>query len=57
MPESIEKSSVSTPHYSPTATHQLSILKEAYTESIGISPELTRIFYINPVRYEKYDII
>ncbi len=32
-------------------------LKRAYTESFSISPELPQICYINPVRYEKYDVI
>jgi len=32
-------------------------LKGAYTESISTGPELIRICYINPVRYERYDII
>ena len=32
-------------------------MKGAYTESFGISPKLMQICYINPVRYEKYDVI
>jgi len=29
----------------------------AYSESITIGPKLMQIYNINPVRYEKYDVI
>jgi len=34
----------------------LAILR-AYSELIAIGPKLIQIYTINPVRYEKYDVI